>query len=251
MNQIRNASSSISEEQNLLINLAQFIPQFLKKIKKKVRTSYLVYIKKDDFSIQVKKWFSDNGDVTLRLEYPQLNENSVVFDLGGYLGDFAYQINKKYGCTVYIFEPHPEFSKKCVQRFSENPKVKTLCYGISEKDGFFDLVDEKNSSSFHKSSGGHKAPIRCQVKEFRSVVSELGITNIDLMKINIEGGEYPLMQHIIDFGIVDLVDEYQIQFHNFIGNSRLKRNKIIEGLQHSHRQTWCYEFVWENWKRFN
>lgn len=235
----------------MLKKILQFRPLFLKKLKKKVKTDYLVYIKKDNFAIQVKKWFSDNGDVTLRLEYPHLNENSVVFDLGGFLGDFAYEINKKYGCTVYVFEPHPEFSKKCMHRFSENPKVKTLCYGISEKDGFFDLVDENNSSSFHSSTAGEKTRIRCQVKEFRSVVLELGISNIDLMKINIEGGEYPLMQHIIDNGIVDLVDEYQIQFHNFIVNSRSKRNKIIENLQQTHSQTWCYEFVWENWKRFN
>ena len=31
----------------------------------------------------VDRWFGDNGDHTLRLDYP-LNEDSVVLDLGGY-----------------------------------------------------------------------------------------------------------------------------------------------------------------------
>ena len=33
----------------------------------------------------VDRWFADRGDQTLRLDY-DLNENSVVLDLGGYHG---------------------------------------------------------------------------------------------------------------------------------------------------------------------
>ena len=38
-----------------------------------------------DNSKQVERWFADDGDNTLRLNYP-LDENSVVFDVGAYKG---------------------------------------------------------------------------------------------------------------------------------------------------------------------
>lgn len=49
---------------------------------------YRLYIIKDEFTLTVKKWFQDNGGESLMLDYP-LTNNSIVFDLGGYKGDFA------------------------------------------------------------------------------------------------------------------------------------------------------------------
>ena len=50
--------------------------------------NYKIYIVKDEFTIQLKKWFADGGDHTLRLDYPELTSDSIVFDLGGYLGGY-------------------------------------------------------------------------------------------------------------------------------------------------------------------
>ncbi len=41
---------------------------------------------------EIGKWRKANGDGTLRLNYP-LTPDSVVFDLGGYVGDWAQQIH--------------------------------------------------------------------------------------------------------------------------------------------------------------
>tara|TARA_B110000483_G_C18113045_1_gene510501 strand:- start:66 stop:281 length:216 start_codon:yes stop_codon:yes gene_type:complete len=69
--------------------------------------------------------------------------------------------------------------------------------------------------------------LECEVKEFFSVLSGLNIKNIDLIKINIEGDEYPLLQHIANRNGLGIVDEYQIQFHNFIKGAESKRNTLI------------------------
>ena len=53
---------------------------------------------------RVKPWFATNGDATLRLNY-NLNENSIVFDLGGYKGEFSSIIYCKYSPFIFIFEP--------------------------------------------------------------------------------------------------------------------------------------------------
>ena len=54
----------------------------------------------------VDRWFADRGDQTLRLDY-DLNENSVVLDLGGYHGipllrAFIISLNVKYMCSIHI-----------------------------------------------------------------------------------------------------------------------------------------------------
>ncbi len=42
----------------------------------------------------LNRWFTDNGDYTHNINY-ELNENSVVIDLGGYYGLWVDEILKK------------------------------------------------------------------------------------------------------------------------------------------------------------
>ncbi len=95
------------------------IPQ---AIKNRISRFYKLHIIKDEFTVAVTKWFRDRGDETLRLDYP-LAPQSIVFDLGGYKGDFAYEMNKKYGCFVYVYEPVRDFYEECARRFKGNDKV--------------------------------------------------------------------------------------------------------------------------------
>ena len=44
---------------------------------------------------EIQKWFRDKGDETHNLNY-ELNEDSVVIDLGGYTGVWCQQIINKY-----------------------------------------------------------------------------------------------------------------------------------------------------------
>ena len=205
--------------------------------------AYKLFILKEEFTVEAARWFRDKGDETLRVNYPELNEESIVFDIGGYKGDYAQEVYDKYGCTVYLFEPHPEFYDACVQRFLLNDKIIRLNYGLSDKNGKFMLSDCVDGSSFLNPNHQDKSGIECEVKEIVSVLKLLKVTNIDLMKINIEGGEYPVLLHMISKKVVSLVDNYQIQFHNFIDKADDLRNNIIEELQKTHMQTWCYTFV--------
>ena len=220
-----------------------------KKIYGRILRAFNLYILKDDFTVEVTRWFRDKGDETLRLDYSELNEESVVFDLGGYKGDFASALNDQYGCTVYVFEPHPKYYDACMQRFLSNDKVVPFNYGLSDKDGKFLLSDSVDGSSFLNPNHQDKNAIECEIKEIFSVLKKLEISNINLMKINIEGGEYPILLHMIFVDKLSIVDNYQIQFHNFIENADSLRNNITEGLLKTHVRTWCYTFVWENWKR--
>ena len=110
------------------------------------------------------------------------------------------------------------------------------------------LSDSVDGSSFINPNHKQEDGVRCEVREFFSVLSDLKVDHIDLMKINIEGGEFPLLQYIADRDKLTVVDEYLIQFHDFVERAMIKRENIIKALAKSHKRTWCYTFVWENWK---
>ena len=218
----------------------------LSKVINKLQILYRHYVLRDPFLLEIARWFKDKGDETLRLDYP-LTTDSIVFDLGGYHGDFAAAVSSRYGCKVYIFEPVPEFHKKCVERFHDNSKIICFNSGLSSADGLLDIGLAENSSSFASPHAqGERLEVR--VRSIVDCIRELGLTRIDLMKINIEGGEFDVLPAIIKSGDMKKVRHLQIQFHNFFDHAAEQRDAIRAALTNTHTEMWNYVFVWESWK---
>lgn len=222
------------------------IKDLIARYKRKIAFAYRLYIKKDP-SLQVAyKWFKDRGDTTLRLNYP-LNENSIVFDLGGFEGDFADQIYKKFKSQVYIFEPVRRYYAECSARFAVNPKIHCFGYGLSNVDGEFPISNEQNGSSLIKNNTADNLEI-VMVRNFSKVLPELGVGKIDLLKLNIEGAEFDLLNHVIDCGLIANIKYLQVQFHDFYPNAQTLRDEIRKKLAKTHKEQWNYPFVWESWQ---
>jgi len=213
----------------------------------RLRSFYKLHVTKDEFAVAVHEWFRCNGDETLRLDYP-LTENSIVFDLGGYKGDFAYEINKKYDCYVYLYEPVKKFYEECVERFKNNVKIKCLNYGLSSESGIFFVGDNDDGSSIIRNN---KSDSREQIiiKDFAEEFKSLQISSVDLLKINIEGPEFLILPHIIEKNIVQHIEHIQVQFHDFYPNAINLRNEIRKSLSKTHTEKWNYPFVWESWSK--
>ncbi|CAN5249219.1 hypothetical protein BH09BAC6_BH09BAC6_17250 [soil metagenome] len=192
---------------------------------------------------RVSHWINDNGDKTHRLDY-NLNESSVVFDLGGYEGQWASDIFSKYTCHVHIFEPFVLYAENIRLRFKMNPKIKVYAYGLSNLDTIAKLTVNNDASSVFK-TGGETVDIK--LVKFEDFITTTGINHIDLIKINIEGGEYELLEHLIEKNLVGKIQNIQVQFHDFVPNAAHRMKEIQKQLQLTHKLTYQYEFVWENW----
>ena len=88
-----------------------------------------------------------------------------------------------------------------------------------------------------------------RVRRFSDVLREEGWSEIALMKINIEGGEYDLLEHLLDEGLADRVRNFQVQFHDFIEDAAVRMKGIQEKLARTHQLTYFFPFIWENWER--
>jgi FkbM family methyltransferase len=195
---------------------------------------------------EIKKWVQDRGDDTHIINH-NLNQDSVVIDLGGYKGLWAKQMIKKYNPYVYIIEPINEYYHSLVDTFKDNKKVHILnvAVGIEDKDGVIYLNGDGTSTNISSNE--------IRNIEFKSMVTLLkmwDLKNVDLIQINIEGDEYLLLENIISNGIIDNFKNIQIQFHYGIENDTLRRETIRQGLLNKgFKEKFNYPFVWECWTK--
>ncbi len=193
---------------------------------------------------RVAPWFKDQGDSTLRLNY-ELDAGSLVFDLGGYRGQWTSDIFSMYCCTIHVFEPVIEFADRIEQRFFRNEKIFVHKFGLSNKNQKVQLAVSETSSSLYKQGNDMR-----EVRLVRAIdfMQENYTQKIDLMKINIEGGEYDLLEHLIDSGFVKTIKNIQVQFHDFVPEAERRMPMIQSELKKTHCLTYQYPFVWENWR---
>jgi len=195
-------------------------------------------------AIRVKPWFKDEGDKIHRLNY-DLNAGSIVFDLGGYEGEWASQIFCLYGVTLYIFEPYQVYYENIQSKFLHNEKVRIYQYGLSKNNQTTQLAIADNSSSIYLES---ENSVDIKLVSANDFLCRHNITLIDLMKINIEGAEYDLLEHLIETGDILKIINIQVQFHDFVPDAINRMKAIQNDLTKTHELTYQYEFVWENWK---
>lgn len=204
-----------------------------------------VLIEKQKKNPESEHWFADNGDKTYRLFYEELNESSLVFDLGGYEGQWTSDIYSMYRCKIHIFEPVITFAENMGNRFSKNPDIIIHKFGLSNKNEILEIgIDNDSTSVFKKGKEIAKAKL-IGADQF---LKENKINKIDLMKINIEGTEYDLLEHLLNTGHVKNIKNIQVQFHSFVPNAEERMLNIQNELNNTHELTYQYKFIWENWK---
>lgn len=200
----------------------------------------------DEFIL--KGWRDADGDNTLRVNY-DLPKNPIIFDLGGYKGEWTDKILQKHpDATVYIFEPVDEFYLALGIKYAGLDNVRVLSFALG-KDTKSDIIHiDDNCSSLYTTKGKQQGVQCIDIFDFLRENEKI-IPRVDLMKINIEGAEYELLEHMSEMGIFNGVTNIQIQFHDFIPNAIKRRNKIQKELSLTHHLTYEYPFVWENWKK--
>jgi hypothetical protein len=131
------------------------------------------------------------------------------------------------------------------KRFFPNPKIRvfTLGLGSETRDTLISAIQD--GSSLYRPGD---VQLLTQMKSASDFFTEENIKCVDLMKINIEGGEYDLLDHLISSGLIPLIKNIQIQFHRDFPYAEERMSKIQQKLAQTHTLSFQYRFVWENWK---
>ena len=190
--------------------------------------------------------FRRDGGEAIRFKY-DIKDEDVVFDLGGYQGDWAAKL-PNLNCNIYIFEPVREFSEHCAERFKDRPNIHCYAFGLDATTHEANISHEADGSSQYHDQG------ETEVAKFVSIESfmeENGIDKVKLMKMNIEGGEYDILEQLIKSGSIDKFENLQIQFHDIPEiNSEARMKAIWAELEKTHKLTWAYSpYIHENWEK--
>lgn len=197
----------------------------------------------EDLEKMVQKWFADGGDERFRYSY-NLSLNSVAFDVGAYQGNWARKIYDTYHCSIFAFEPVQAFYSTAASDIRYNA-IRWLNFGLGDKNLETEIVISADGSSVFK-EGDQRETIK--IKSFGNVIKYFGISKIDLLKINIEGGEYNLLDHILSNNFQSMIQDIQVQFHINVPDYENRRELIRTNLLKTHYLTYDYAFVWENWR---
>jgi len=187
-----------------------------------------------------KLWYQLNGDNTYRINY-ELNSNSIVIDIGARLGEWSDLIKQKYGCNIYCFE--------VIKEFCEQLKLKNYIvfnYAVVDKFGIINLGIFESEASILYDKNDTNRIITIESIPASEIFKLINKNEIDLMKINVEGAEYSILNNLIDNNLISKIKLLQIQFH-LIENYVNLYNDVAKKLENTHKITWRFPFIWENW----
>lgn len=176
----------------------------------------------------------------------ELKENPIIFDLGGYLGDWT-QISKEYysNSTVYVFEPVKKNYDIIVDRFINDSSVKVFNFGLSDKNDIVKISLTGDSSSMHISDNSNYEDV--EIRDIREFLFENNIFSVDLIKINIEGEEYNLLEYLSESTELNIFENYLVQFHKFVDDYENRRSKILSNISKYYDRLFNYEMIFEGW----
>jgi len=183
------------------------------------------------------------------LHEADIDAGSIVLDAGAYTGEWAQEIMERYNPTIHAFEPDPRNFKQLDKRAHDNARLIPYPFGLGEKNESVRMTLEMlGSSMFADTSGKNGVPwAEVEIRDIAEVWQSLGLDRVDLMKINIEGAEFPLLERMIEVDLLKQVDCFMIQFHEWHPGAYRRRRKIREALGKSHALAWDYHFIWEKW----
>lgn len=181
----------------------------------------------------------------LRYEYP-LTPDSLVIDCGGYEGRFAAEIARRYCCNVEVYEPIPEFFSKCYENLHKFPKVNVYDLGICGAGAAsqFARFKIKGDSTGHFADDGEDQEVTLK----RADLIIMRHDKVDLLKLNIEGGEFEVLEYLTNTGLIMLIKNIQVQWHDVVENSEQRRQAIIGQLSKTHELSWDFGWTWQNWR---
>jgi len=208
------------------------------------RAHRLVLKLRPDSSLTAFQRFQRDGYTALITRGLALTPDSLVLDIGGYLGDYTAEIRGLYGCRVRVLEPVPAFAQALRARFSGDSAVTVHEFGLADEDGTMVLGLSDDGTGV--SSEGERISVRLRsAAAFAATLPD----RIDVVAINIEGAEYRLIPTLADAGVLERIDTVIVQFHDIGLTSTADRERCREVLGRTHRCAWDYDFVWESWVR--
>ena len=160
----------------------------------------------------------------------------VIFDIGAHVGSFSvYALYKYPKAYVYSFEPSKEnfrYLKKNLEKNGigrEHCKAYNFALGEYNGSGMLDVSGENDGYTL---TSHHEQNLTqpCSVRTLADICNEHAIFSIDILKMDVEGGEYAILQHEESFRLLQEKVRFLLLEHHYI-NAQKNVNWVKQRLQ--------------------
>jgi len=178
-----------------------------------------------DIHVRTERLGSEYGGWNIATD--KIDASSVVYSFGiGEDVSFDVAMIERFGLTVHAFDPTP----KSLKWLETQPLPRNFVlheYGVAAFDGMasFHPPDNANHVShtiLERESTKHQA-IHVPVKRVGTIMGELGHERVDLLKMDIEGAEYQVIEDLCNSNVRP--GQVLVEFHHRFPNVTVKATK--------------------------
>jgi len=157
-----------------------------------------------------------------------LDDNSIIYSAGvGHDISFEKALVSQFNVNIELFDPSPTAEKTMELGENKIEKIHFYPVGFSGKSGTVQFAhpEQEQEGSF-RIPGKNDVSVGFQCRNLSSLMKERGHSKVDLLKMDIEGFEY----EVIDSILQDSLDIKQIcvEFHHFMPS--IKRKKTLKAI---------------------
>jgi FkbM family methyltransferase len=162
-----------------------------------------------------------------------ISPQSVIYSFGiGEDTSFDEEMIRLFGVKIFAFDPTPRAIKWIKKK--NNKKIIFSSYGIDIENTERVFFMPKNptfvSGSLVKTDNVGEEYIKVKVKNLETIMKEKGHNKLDVLKIDIEGSEYEILEQVLEKKIQ--IDQILVEFHDrFVKKGTLRRRKLIKDLE--------------------
>lgn len=176
--------------------------------------------------------FQNYAEIFVEKKYDFLFEDklSTVLDIGANAGIFCKLFLEKGVNKVYAFEPNQDALTNLNYLASKEPNLKVIEKAVhtNEKDLKFYITP--NNTTIGSINKFHIEQENVKVEEIivptitlKNFIKQEKLNKIDLIKIDIEGAEYDIIENLED-EIFNITDKFLIEWHD---NTKEQLNKLV------------------------
>ena len=142
-------------------------------------------------------------------------KDSVVIDIGAYVGDTAIFFAKEGARKIVAYEPNPtcaQLATKNVILNGYSEKIVVENSAVGAEDGFLELNDDFKVSS---------KKFRVKKVSINSLLDQMG--SIDLLKMDCEGAEWEIIDKMIANSLFEKINKIIMEVHGTNKNIDMKK----------------------------
>ncbi len=184
--------------------------------------------------------------------FNNLNSDSIVVDMGAHIGQVSEFISDKYNSNIFAYEPNPTLFKILKEKFKNKTKVQIYNQAISNSINSNKLYSTTNvkineineslkySMEFEKKNIDKNNYISVNVITIKDLLCQFN--QIDVLKINIEGHEYKILDDIINNK--NKIKKVVCQLHgDYVPHLKKQHVELLNYLKKNNLyNTWFFEY---------